>query len=150
MSNMPIQTIVLCLLLWQNLGTLCTDVLIDYDYLHILYDWYFKCQSLPILRKTDLKFMCCFLLSHVWLFVTLWTVACQAPLSMEFPRQEYWSGLPFPSSGDLPNPGVEPRSRASQDDSSPLSHQERWRVSNIFPLENLDESCFHNCYFHLT
>ena len=45
-------------------------------------------------------------------FVTPWTVACQAPLSMGFPRQEYWSGLPFPSSGDLPNPGIEPSSPA--------------------------------------
>ena len=43
-------------------------------------------------------------------FATLWTVACQAPLSMEFPRQEYWSGLPFPSPGGLPNPGIEPAS----------------------------------------
>ena len=41
---------------------------------------------------------------------TPWTVAHQAPLSMEFFRQEYWSGLPFPSPGDLPNPGIEPRS----------------------------------------
>ena len=40
------------------------------------------------------------------------TVALQAPLSMGFPRQEYWSGLPFPSSGDLPNPGIEPMSPA--------------------------------------
>ena len=38
-------------------------------------------------------------------FVTPWTVACQAPLSMGFPRQEYWRGLPFPSAGDLPHPG---------------------------------------------
>ena len=38
--------------------------------------------------------------------VTLWTVACHTPLSMEFSRQEYWSGLPFPSPGDLPHPGV--------------------------------------------
>ena len=45
--------------------------------------------------------------SHVRLFVTLWTVACQAPLSMEFSRQEYWSGLPCASPGDLPNPGTE-------------------------------------------
>ena len=43
-------------------------------------------------------------LSHVQLFVTPWTVACQAPLSMGFPRQEYQSGLPFPSPGDLPEP----------------------------------------------
>ena len=49
-------------------------------------------------------------LSRVRLFVTPWTVVYQAPLSMEFSRQEYWSGLPFPSPGDLPNPGIEPRS----------------------------------------
>ena len=45
-------------------------------------------------------------------FVTPWTVAHQTPLSMGFPRQEYWSGLPFPSSGDLPDPGIEPMSPA--------------------------------------
>ena len=49
------------------------------------------------------------LLSHVQLFATPWTVAHQAPPSMEFSRQEYWSGLPFASPGDLPNPGIEPR-----------------------------------------
>ena len=48
--------------------------------------------------------------SRVWLFATLWTVAPQAPLSMEFSHQEYWSGLPFPSPGDLPNLGIEPMS----------------------------------------
>ena len=47
-------------------------------------------------------------LSHVRLFVTSWTVAYQAPPSMGFSRQEYWSGLPFPSPGDLPDPGIEP------------------------------------------
>ena len=46
--------------------------------------------------------------SFVWLFVTLWTIACKAPLSMGFPKKEYWSGLPFPSPGNLPNPGIEP------------------------------------------
>ena len=50
------------------------------------------------------------LLSCVQLFVTPWTVAHQAPPSMEFSRQEHWSGLPFPSPGDLPDPGIEPRS----------------------------------------
>ena len=55
--------------------------------------------------------------SRVWLCATLWTVACQVPLSMEFSRQEYWSGLPCPLSGDLPNPGIEPRSPALQPDS---------------------------------
>ena len=49
--------------------------------------------------------------------VTPWTVARQAPLSMEFSRQQYWSGLPFPSPGDLPNLGIEPRSPALQADS---------------------------------
>ena len=56
--------------------------------------------------------MCVCVLSRVQLFATPWTVAHQAPLSMEFPRQEYWSGLPFPSPGDLPNPGIKPESPA--------------------------------------
>ena len=55
-------------------------------------------------------------LSRVRLFATPWTVAHQAPLSMGFSRQEYWSGLPFPSPGDLPSPGIEPRSPALQAD----------------------------------
>ena len=55
-------------------------------------------------------------LSRVQLFATPWTVALQAPLSMGFSRQEYWSGLPFPSPGDLPDPGIEPRSPALQAD----------------------------------
>ena len=54
--------------------------------------------------------MCGCVLSCAWLFVTPWTVAHQALLSMEFFRQEYWSGLPFPSPGDLPDPGIEPTS----------------------------------------
>ena len=62
-------------------------------------------------------------LSHVWLFVTPWTVAHQAPLSMGFPRQEYWSRLPFLSPADLPHPGIEPASSALQVDSLPLSYQ---------------------------
>ena len=56
------------------------------------------------------------LLSRVQLCVTPWTVAYQAPQSMEFSRQEYWSGLPFLSPGDFPNPGTEPRSPALQAD----------------------------------
>ena len=58
-------------------------------------------------------------LSHVWLCATLWTVAYQAPLSMEFFRQGYWSGLPFPPLRCLPNPGIKPKSPAL-----PLSHWE--------------------------
>ena len=56
---------------------------------------------------------CVQLLRRVRLFVTPGTVAHQAPLSMEFSRLEYWSGLPFPSPGDLPNPGTEPESPVS-------------------------------------
>ena len=65
------------------------------------------------------------MLNHVWLCVTLWTVAHQAPLSMGFSRQEYWSGLPFPTPGDLPDPGIEPMSPVSpalQADALQLSH----------------------------
>ena len=52
------------------------------------------------------------MVSHVRLFVTPWTVAHQAPLSVGFSRQEYWIGLPFPPPGDLPDPGIEPTSLA--------------------------------------
>ena len=58
-------------------------------------------------------------LSRVQLFATPWTVAYKAPLSMEFSRQEYWSGLPFPSPGDLPDSGIEPKSPALQADALP-------------------------------
>ena len=60
--------------------------------------------------------MCAYVLnrfSHAQLFVTPWTVAHQAPLSMRFPRQQYWSELPFPSPGDLPDPRVEPIAHVS-------------------------------------
>ena len=64
------------------------------------------------------KLLCyCWLLSSVCFFVTPWTVACQAALSMEFSGQEYWTGLPFPSPGDLSDPRIEPRSPALQADS---------------------------------
>ena len=56
-------------------------------------------------------------LSRVRLFATPWTIAQQAPPSMELSRQEYWSGLPFPSPGDLPHPGIEPGPPALQADS---------------------------------
>ena len=59
-------------------------------------------------------------------FVILRTGACQAPVSMGFSRQEYWSGLPLPSPGDFPRPGIEPTSSALQADSELLSHQGRY------------------------
>ena len=69
--------------------------------------------------------MCCELsrFSRAQLFATLRTVARQAPLSMGFSRQGYWSWLPCPPPGDLPDPGIEPGSPALQADSLPLSHQ---------------------------
>ena len=63
--------------------------------------------------------MCAQSLSHVQLFATPRIKADQAPLSRRFSRQGYWSGLPFPSPGDLPNPGIEPGSPALQADSLP-------------------------------
>ena len=66
-------------------------------------------------------------LSRVRLFATPYTVAHQAPLSMAFSRQEYWSGLPFPPPEDIPDPGIEPRFSALQADALPLSHQGRYK-----------------------
>ena len=70
-------------------------------------------------------------LSRVRLFVTPWTVAHQAPPSMDFSRQEYWGGLSFASPGDLPNPGIEPRSPTLPADALPSE-----------PLESLTSACF--------
>ena len=66
--------------------------------------------------------VCAHSLSHVWLFVTPWTLAHQASLPVGFSRQEYWSGLPFPPTGNLPDPGVKLASPALQVDSLLLSH----------------------------
>ena len=74
--------------------------------------WY-KNNRLPLSRLKVKS------LSHVRLFVTPWTVAHQASLSMGLSRQEYWSGLPFPSPGGLPDRGIEPRSPALQADALP-------------------------------
>ena len=76
------------------------------------------------------KVRVCLTLGCVWLFATPWTAAHQAPPSMGFSRQEYWSGLPFPSPGDLLDPGIQPRSPALQVDSLPLSHQGSPRSTN--------------------
>ena len=74
--------------------------------------------------------------SHVWLCVTLWTVAHQAPLSMEFSMQEYWSELPRPAPRDLCKPGIEPASPALQADSftteplgKPGTNYTSWKLS---------------------
>ena len=74
--------------------------------------WILQAKILESEKKVKVKS-----LSHVQLFVTPWIVAHQAPPSMRFSSQEYWSGLPCPSPGDLPNPGIKPRSLALQADS---------------------------------
>ena len=73
------------------------------------------CQQMSGWPSRGFKTPCYCVLSHLVVSesATLWTVAFQAPLSMRFSRQEYWSGLPFPSPGDLPNPGIEPASSMS-------------------------------------
>ena len=78
-------------------------------------------------------------------FVTPWTVGCQAPLSMGFPRQEYWSGLQFPSPGDLPDPGTEPRS-ALQADSSPSEPLGKPPINSVFEYARMRFSHILDCY----
>ena len=78
-------------------------------------------------------FCVCQPLSRVQLFMIPWAVACQAPLSMEFSRQEYWSGLPFSIPGDLPDPGIKLRSPALQADSLQFEPQGKNYVSTMYP-----------------
>ena len=80
-------------------------------------------------------YVCAQSLSHVQLFVTPWTVAHQASLSMGFSRQEDWSGLPCPPPGDLPNPGIKLRSPALQVDSLP-SEPPGMPINNVRLKEN--------------
>ena len=87
--------------------------------------------------------LCAQLLSLVQLLEIPWTVACQAPLSMEFSRQEYWNGLPFPPPGDLPNPGIKltsPASPALAVDSLPLSHLGSPVYIQIYVIYNISKS----------
>ena len=88
----------LCFLLgssWLTRGETCVSLSLEVQLVCLL----------PLSARSDVK-----LLSCVRLFETPWTAAYQAPPSMAFSRQEYWSGLPFPSPGDHPEPGIEPRS----------------------------------------
>ena len=102
----------------------------------------FSCKKPSLKASLSVKnmqanyFVCAQMLSHVWFFVTPWTVAHQAPLSMEFSRQEYWSGLPFPSSRDLPNPGIKPTALES-----PALQVESLLLSRLFQLWCLWSIC---------
>ena len=86
--------------------------------------------------------------SHVQLFETPWTVAYQAPLSMGFSRKECWSGLPFPSPGDLPNPGIEPGLPHCRQTLYRLSHEgspaRQWLCLILFILLHLVLNSFNN------
>ena len=84
------------------------------------------------------------LLSRVRIFATLWTVANQAPLSMGFSRQEYWSGLPFPSPGDFPDPGIEPRSLALQADALTSEPPGKRMMNRALHLSVIDISMVKN------
>ena len=93
-------------------------------------------MNIPYLSHIFFIVLCAQLLSHDELFVNLWTIARHAPLSMRFSWQEYWSGLPCPPPGDLPNPGIEPPSFSLlhwQADSLPLA----WIIIK-------SSSCFHS------
>ena len=90
---------------------------------------------------------CVCTLSHlnpVRLFVKPWAVACQAPLSMDFSRQEYWSGLPCPPPGDLPDPGIKPRTQGSNPGLLCLLH---WQAGSL-PLAPPGKP-FHDCVIRL-
>ena len=94
------------------LNCFISAIFLQHENYILLFPWKWKCLSLSL----------------IWLFATPWTVACQAPLSMEFSRQEYWIGLPLPSLGDCPNLGIEPGSPALQADSllSEPAYSETW------------------------
>ena len=89
------------------------------------------------LDNTTVQFSSVQSLSHVQFFVTPWTVACKAPLSKGFSRQEYWSGLPCPPPGDLPNPGTEPRSPTLQVDSLPSEPPQKPKNTGVGSLSLL-------------
>ena len=102
---------------------------------------------LPVLRCW-FSAACVHVCSCDQLFVTPWTIAPQAPLSMGFSRQEYWSGLPFPPPGDLPSPGTEPGSPVSpalQVDSLPLEPLGKSLLSVWLEVKDLGNNQSHSC-----
>ena len=113
----------------------------EWYYLHIWGYWYFSQQSwFQLVFHRPSYFAWCTLHqfssvqspSRVWLLWPYGLIACQAPLSMGFSRQEYWNGLPFPSPGDLPIPEIEHSSPALQADSLPT--ELRWKLCSIITV----------------
>ena len=89
------------------------------------------------------------MLSHVQLFATPWTVSHQAPQSMGFFRQEYWSGLPFPIPGILPDPGIEPMSPMSPALAGRFfTHCATWETQYLSNLVFLDNDLIIACFLH--
>ena len=94
-------------------------------------------------------------LSRVRLFATPWTIAYQASPSMGFSRQEYWNGLPFPSPGDLPDPGIKPGSPALEADALTSEHPgvflrtySEWYLMLYTHSHNSDNNLINWCYSH--
>ena len=115
------RNLYLCLYLSSTIPMSLPSIHLSYlfIYLPIMYP-----SSIPVIYVSIIYLSCLFVylcsnqsLSHVRLFATLWTVARKAPLSMEFSRQEYWSGQPFPSPEDVLEPGIEAKSTSLQIDS---------------------------------
>ena len=82
-------------------------------------------------------------LSYLQLFVTPWTIACQTLLSMEFSKQEYWSGLPFLTPEDLPNPEIKPTFFTTAPNNvikHAFKNTSTWRDRNLIPEENAEKS----------
>ena len=127
-----------CVLLWlQHQGyTGLVKIRLGVSFLFKFLEYFEKNWhyfSFKYLVKVKVKSLSC-----VQPFVTTWTVAHQAPPSMGFSRQEYWSEVPFPSPGDLPDPGIEPRSSALQADvltSEPPGKQQKSPKPELFFLE---------------
>ena len=126
--------------LWSN-SFICTGLL---DKNHRLTIQIFVGKVMSLLFNMLSRFVIVSFLSHVQLFVTSWTITCQAPLSMEFSWQGYWSGLLFPSAGDLPNPGIKPKSPTShalQANFLLLSHMGSSTWDLIIDINSLQNVC---------
>ena len=104
---------------------------------------YARTTSLYVAHACDQSLRC------TQLFVTPRTVACQAPLSMGFSRQEYWSGLPFLPAGDLPHPGIEPWSPTWQADSLPSEPPGKPKL-HIYMVGNINDKVKSGKYFSLS
>ena len=111
---------------------------------HNQVEFIFRCKDCSTYANQSMWYitLLLLLLSHfspLWLFATLWTIALQVPLSVGFFRQEYWSGLPCPPPGDLPNPGIEPRSFKLQVDCLPAEPQGKPKNTRVGSLSLLQQ-----------